>query len=183
MIRRSAARFVLGCIPLVVACSPVARDADVGSNTTSAPTSDADRLRGFAHLASGEWVTTLLSGDVLRETWRWEPDGRSLRVVCVGGAPDGSRWREEQLFFVEKDGREVRVRGSNSYRDGRFEGTVAFGDGTAEARFVLTQDVATRQLVRRWRFGGEEHFETELLEFVEPDRLVPLTSWIYTRPR
>jgi hypothetical protein len=140
MMRRSAARFVLACIPLVGACSPVARDADVGSSTaqlltlvrtselTSEPTSDADRLHGFAHLASGEWATTLASGDVLRETWRWEPDGRSLRVVCVGGAPDGSLWREEH-------------------------------------------------------FGGEEHFETELLEFIEPDRLVPLTSWIYTRPR
>ena len=140
MMRRSAARFVLACIPLVGACSLVARDADVGSSTaqlltlvrtselTSEPTSDADRLRGFAQLASGEWATTLASGDVLRETWRLEPDGRSLRVVCVGGAPDGSPWREE-------------------------------------------------------RFGGEEHFETELLEFIEPDRLVPLTSWIYTRPR
>lgn len=91
MMRRSAARFVLACIPLVGACSPVARDADVGLNTasgaTSGPTSDVDRLRGFAHLASGEWVTTLTSGDVLRQTWRWEPDGQSLRVLCVGGAP------------------------------------------------------------------------------------------------
>ena len=144
MMRRSAARFVLACIPLVGACSLVARDADVGSNTalllTLVRTSDADRLRGFAQLASGEWATTLASGDVLRETWRWEPDGRSLRVVCVGGAPDGSPWREE-----------------------RFGGEEHFGGEE--------------------RFGGEEHFETELLEFIEPDRLVPLTSWIYTRPR
>jgi hypothetical protein len=181
MMRRSAALFVLACIPLVGACSPVARDVDVGLNTasgpTSGPTSDADRLRGFAHLASGEWATTLTSGDVLRETWRWEPDGRSLRVVCVGGAPDGSPWREEQVFFVEKASGEVRVRGSNSYRDGRFEGTVAFGDRTAEAQLEIVQAGRTRRLVRRWRFGGEKRFETELLEFV------PLTSWIYTRPR
>ena len=191
MMRRSAARFVLACIPLVGACSPVARDADVGLNTasgatsgpTSGPTWDADRLRGFAHLASGEWVTTLTSGDVLRETWRWEPDGQSLRVLCVGGAPDGNPWREEQVFFVEKASGEVRVRGSNSYRDGRFEGTVAFGDRTAEAQMEIVQAGRTRRLVRRWRFGGEERFETELLEFVEPDGLVLLTSWIYSRPR
>jgi hypothetical protein len=187
MMRRGAARLVLACVALAGACTPVARDAGVGSNAnsnaTSHATADADRLRGFAHLASGEWTTTLASGDILRETWRWEPDGRSLRVLGVGGTPDGRPWREEQVFFVNDDSGEVRVRGSNSYRNSAFEGTVTFGDGTAEARFVLTQDAATRQLVRRWRFEGEDRFETELLEFVFGEGLVPLTSWTYTRTR
>ena len=185
MMRRGTARLVLACVALAGACTPVARDAGVGSNTNSNATShaaaDADRLRGFAHLASGEWTTTLASGDILRETWRWEPDGRSLRAVGAGDSPDGTPWREEQVFFVNDDSGEVRVRGSNSYRNSAFEGTVTFGDGTAEARFVLPQDAATRQLVRRWRFEGEDRFETELLEFVFGEGLVPLTSWTYTR--
>ena len=36
---------------------------------------------------------------------------------------------------------------------------------------------------RRWRFEGEDRFETELLEFVFGEGLVPLTSWTYTRTR
>ena len=149
----------------------------------SAPAPDADRLRGFAHLAAGEWTTTLASGDILRETWRWEAGGRSLRVLEVGNSPDGNPWREEQVFFVDGNGGAVRVRGSNSYRNGAFEGTVTFGDGTAEATITLTQDGDSRRIVRRWRFDGSDAFEAELLEFLAGEGLVPLASWTYTRTR
>ena len=80
MMRRSAARFVLACIPLVGACSPVARDADVGSNTalvltsgpTSGPTSDADRLRGFAHLERNAMLIGQGNRFELWDEQRWE---------------------------------------------------------------------------------------------------------------
>jgi hypothetical protein len=37
--------------------------------------------------------------------------------------------------------------------------------------------------VRRWRFEGDDRFETELLELILGEGLVPLTSWTYTRTR
>lgn len=154
---------------------------------------DAGAMQGFAHLVSGEWTTTLTNGTVLRETWRWEPDGESLRVVGQGGSVEGRPWHEEARYFRDPASGGVRVRGRNSYRNGAFEGTVAFGDRTAEARFVITQDGATRRLVRRWRFDGEDRFETELLEIPHGEvevgevhfgeELVPLASWTYARTR
>lgn len=150
---------------------------------TKTGAADDGPLCGFAHLVSGDWTTTLASGDVLRETWRWEPDGRSLRVLGLGSETNRTPWREEQVFFVDERSGEVRVEGSNSYRAGTFKGTVTFGDHTAEAQFILTQDGATRSLVRRWRFEGDDRFETELLELILGEGLVPLTSWTYTRTR
>ena len=155
----------------------------VGAGHDQAATQEAAPLHGFAHLVGGEWTTILASGIPLRETWSWEPDGRSLRVVGAGSVADGTPWREEQVFFVDEATGEVRVRGSNSYRNGRFEGTVRFDSGTAEAQMVIEQTGWTRQLVRRWRFDGVDRFETELLEFIAGEGLVPLVSWTYTRSR
>lgn len=142
---------------------------------------DPDMLRGFAHLVSGEWTTTLDSGDVLSETWSWEPDGRSIRVRGASLAPARSPWWEEQVFFVEKERGEVRVKGSSSYRNGAFEGTVVFARDSAEASITIMQDANRRALVRRWRFLGTDRFETELLESIAGQGLVPLATWTYTR--
>lgn len=186
--------------------------AEVASNITheANPSHDVHALhegplRGFAHLASGEWTTTLTAGTVLRETWRWAPDGRSLRSLGEGPSPDGTAWREEVSYFADPATGAVHVRGSNSFRNGTFEGTVTFGVATAEAQFIILQDGAMRHLVRRWRFVGNDRFETELLEYVEkpaanttaPGKqpasnastststdartLVPLVGWTYTR--
>lgn len=116
---------------LLGSCAPRGRaDADADA-TRGAP------LRGFAHLVASESTTTLASGDVLRETWHWEPNARSLRAAGTDGVPGGTGWREEQVFLADPASGEVRVRGSNSYRAGTFEGTVAFGEGTSEARSTL----------------------------------------------
>ena len=171
--RVAAYILALTVIATIAGCVAAGRDR--------AATQDAAPLHGFAHLVGGEWTTMLASGIPLHETWRWEPDGRSLRVVGVGGVADGTPWREEQVFFVDEATGEVRVRGSNSYRNGHFEGTVRFGSGTAEAQLVIEQTGWTRRLVRRWRFDGEDRFETELLEFIDGEGLVPLASWTYTR--
>ena len=171
--RVAACILVLSVVAMIAGCVAAGRDRMA--------TQEPSPLRGFAHLAGGEWTTMLASGTPLRETWRWEPDGRSLRVVGEGGVADGTPWREEQLYFVDESTGEVRVRGSSSFRDGRFEGSVRFGSGTAEAQMVIEQTGWTRRLVRRWRFDGEDRFETELLEFIDGEGLVPLASWTYTR--
>jgi hypothetical protein len=173
LMRIPARRIAMVVLAMTTGCASVGR--------VGAATRESSPLRGFAHLASGDWTTTLASGDVLRETWRWEPDGRSLRVLGLGSETNSTPWREEQVFFVDERSGEVRVEGSNSYRAGTFKGTVTFGDHTAEAQFILTQDGATRSLVRRWRFEGDDRFETELLEVIFGEGLVPLTSWTYTR--
>lgn len=173
MMRCFAATLVAVGLVTMAGCAGTDRDAR--------DTRGADPLRGFAHLVSGEWTTVLEAGTPLYETWRWEPGGRSLRVVGQGDMADGTVWREEQVFFVDPDSGVVRVRGSNSYREGRFEGTVVFGNGTAEALFALTQDGRTRRMVRRWRFEGLNRFETTLLEIIDGEGIVPLTSWTYTR--
>ncbi|MEY3142779.1 MAG: hypothetical protein RLY21_1272 [Planctomycetota bacterium] len=170
----------------IAAIASVALASLAGGCASVAP--EPSPLPGFAHLASGEWTTTLASGEVLRETWRWGPDGRSLRVTGRGEPDATTPWREEQVFFVDPSTGTVRVRGTNSFRDGSFEGTVTFGERSAEAHFVLTQEGQRRHLVRRWSFLGEDLFETELLEFVDPGDvtpagLVPLVSWTYARSR
>ena len=147
-------------------------------------------MQGFAHLASGEWTTALASGTVLRETWRWEPDGRSLRVIGESLSPTTdprtpNPWREEQIYFVDPTTNTVRVRGSNSFRNGTFEGTVTFGEKTAQAQVDINQegDVRhlVRHLVRHWTFVNNERFDTELLEVIDGEGLVPLVSWTYLR--
>lgn len=173
LMRVPACMLALAVLAMTAGCVSVGRDGP--AMRESSP------LRGFAHLVSGEWTTTLSSGQVLRETWRWEPHGRSLRVLGLGGDSDGAPWREEQVFFVDDESGAVRIEGSNSYRSGTFKGTVTFGDGTAEAQFVIIQEGVARSLVRRWRFEGEDRFETELLELIVGEGLVPLASWTYTR--
>ena len=175
LMRVHVRRIAIVMLAMTTGCASVGRDG--------AATRESSPLSGFAHLASGDWTTTLASGQILRETWRWEPDGRSLRVLGVGRNSDGAPWREEQVYFVDDERGEVRVEGSNSYRAGTFEGTVTFGDHTAEAHFVITQEGVARNLVRRWRFEGDDRFETELLELTLGEGLVPLTSWTYTRTR
>lgn len=173
LMRVPVCRLATVALAMTTGCASVGRDGSAARESSP--------LSGFAHLASGDWTTTLASGDVLRERWRWEPDGRSLRVLGLGSETNRTPWREEQVFFVDERSGEVRVEGSNSYRAGTFKGTVTFGDHTAEAQFTLTQDGATRSLVRRWRFEGDDRFETELLEVIFGEGLVPLTSWTYTR--
>jgi hypothetical protein len=177
---------VAACILALTAVEMIAGCVAAGRDRTA--TQEPSPLRGFAHLASGEWTTTLESGEVLRETWRWEPDGRSLRVMGHGDPSKEAPWREEHVFFVDPSTGAVRARGTNSFRGSSFEGTVTFGERSAEAKFVLTQEGGTRHLVRRWTFLGEDLFETELLEFVDPGDvtpagLVPLVSWTYERSR
>lgn len=173
LMRVPVRRIAMVALAMTTGCASVGRDG--------AAARESSPLSGFAHLASGDWTTTLASGDVLRETWRWEPDGRSLRVLGLGSETNRTPWREEQVFFVDERSGEVRVEGSNSYRAGTFKGTVTFGDGTAEAQFVIIQEGVARSLVRRWRFEGEDRFETELLELIVGEGLVPLASWTYTR--
>jgi hypothetical protein len=160
------------------ACSPRTREPDATRPTAAIETNP---LQGFAHLASGEWTTILASGTVLRETWRWEEDSRSLRVIGGSISPTRDPWHEEQVFFVDPVTNTVRVRGSNSYRNGTFEGAVTFGEKTAQAQIDITQEGDVRHLVRRWTFVDDARFDTELLEVIEGEGLVPLVSWTYLR--
>ncbi len=178
---------------MVAGCAPRTNEQRAASSTATVKTNP---LQGFAHLASGEWTTVLASGTVLRETWRWEPDGQSLRVIGESLSPTTDprtpdprtpnprtpdHWREEQTYFVDPTTNTVRVRGSNSFRNGTFEGTVTFGEKTAQAQVDINQEGDVRHLVRHWTFVNNERFDTELLEVIDGEGLVPLVSWTYLR--